>query len=422
MSIKLTADQQNAADAFMSFLINDTQSFFVIEGYSGCGKTTLVNYLIEVAENSCKFLKEITGESIKYSNIYLTATTHKAADTLQKSTKRPTSTIHSLLKLKVQHDYTNGTTKIVRTQASEMFYDALIFIDEASMADKALLDIIQKSTSNCKIVYIMDSKQLLPVFSKTVPLSDLQLPTVFLNQVVRQARDNPIISYAEQLRLAMNTSGPIPKLPICPEIQVMDDALFKEFLEYSYKNTNDISKFKILAWSNERVNQYNHFIRELLYPNEPLFTKGDKLVSNKVLDRNNEIIVKNEEIIELLNVTTLVSTSLNQEVWEFRANTSSGYQILFQPKDAYRFNQMKKEAKKHKDWYQYFVLEREYADFRHSYASTVHKAQGSTFETVFIDVDDILRNRKIDEVLRLLYVAITRASNNVILRSSSLSS
>jgi len=45
---------------------------------------------------------------------------------------------------------------------------------------------------------------------------------------------------------------------------------------------------------------------------------------------------------------------------------------------------------------------------------TVHKSQGSTFENVFVDAEDILANPNREEALRCLYVAVSRASHNVI--------
>ena len=47
------------------------------------------------------------------------------------------------------------------------------------------------------------------------------------------------------------------------------------------------------------------------------------------------------------------------------------------------------------------------------YASTVHKSQGSTYREVFVDLNNITKNNNWREVARLVYVAITRASENV---------
>jgi len=46
---------------------------------------------------------------------------------------------------------------------------------------------------------------------------------------------------------------------------------------------------------------------------------------------------------------------------------------------------------------------------------TVHKSQASTYHTVILDVKDAMKDRDTKERQRLLYTAVTRASNNLIL-------
>lgn len=56
-----------------------------------------------------------------------------------------------------------------------------------------------------------------------------------------------------------------------------------------------------------------------------------------------------------------------------------------------------------------------FANVNYGYSTTVHKSQGSTYYNVYIDMDDILKNKAINEMKRCLYTAITRASNNIYL-------
>jgi ATP-dependent exoDNAse (exonuclease V) alpha subunit len=55
-----------------------------------------------------------------------------------------------------------------------------------------------------------------------------------------------------------------------------------------------------------------------------------------------------------------------------------------------------------------------FCDLRPIHASTVHKSQGSTYQTVYVDLTDIGRNTRRDVLLRLLYVALTRAKGDVV--------
>ena len=73
-----------------------------------------------------------------------------------------------------------------------------------------------------------------------------------------------------------------------------------------------------------------------------------------------------------------------------------------------------KEAYNKGNLEQAYVLENKYADLRRMYASTVNKAQGSTYSTVFIDLNDIGKCRDRDQVNRMLYVAASRAKDKIV--------
>ena len=62
-----------------------------------------------------------------------------------------------------------------------------------------------------------------------------------------------------------------------------------------------------------------------------------------------------------------------------------------------------------------YKLKQQYPDLRPRDAATVHKAQGSTYETVFLDLDDLSTCRDSQMAARLLYVAFTRAKKRVVL-------
>ena len=66
-------------------------------------------------------------------------------------------------------------------------------------------------------------------------------------------------------------------------------------------------------------------------------------------------------------------------------------------------------------WSQYFDIKDTWLDLRSQYASTVHKAQGSSYDEVFIDLWDIGRCNRPSDTARMLYVSISRARKRVIL-------
>jgi hypothetical protein len=99
---------------------------------------------------------------------------------------------------------------------------------------------------------------------------------------------------------------------------------------------------------------------------------------------------------------------------KFRATSAFDQDpVIFQPKDPAKVQKISRHFAKDKNWGPYFRMKEEWADLRPIHASTVHKAQGSTYRKVFVDMDDIGRNTRWRDLVRLLYVAITRASHEV---------
>jgi ATP-dependent exoDNAse (exonuclease V) alpha subunit len=61
----------------------------------------------------------------------------------------------------------------------------------------------------------------------------------------------------------------------------------------------------------------------------------------------------------------------------------------------------------------FYPLKNHFAQMRPSHAITSHKSQGSTFHSVYVHVQDIMLNKNRIEMLRALYVAITRSSTKL---------
>jgi len=66
-------------------------------------------------------------------------------------------------------------------------------------------------------------------------------------------------------------------------------------------------------------------------------------------------------------------------------------------------------------WKDYYEFIEQFADLTYNHAITVHKSQGSTYKQVIVNIDNLNINPNKKELLRLLYTAITRASELLIL-------
>jgi exodeoxyribonuclease-5 len=411
--MKLSTDQEAAADKFMEFLFDDHEHEMAIVGHSGTGKTTLTKELLKLARNTSKLNQLITNNDNELK-VVCAATTNKAAKVLCDKLGEDTSTIHNLLGLKVINNFKTGKTNLKKSANYTILENTLVIIDEASMIDRQLLDIIRESTMDCKVLYIGDSYQLAPVFETTCPVFKEVQNQAVLTTIKRQKKGSPIITEGEKFREAVLTNQFQDIEPDGCAIRHVSGTDFKRLMEEEYTRPNRVATDAlVMAWTNSRVLQYNSFIRALT-TSEEAYTVGELVVTNKPILSSKSAVVYSTD-----------STARVTRIYESRQHDVDGYSIdldgvvtVFVAKDPNIPKALLKHAAKEKDWSEYFAIKDFYADLRPVHASTIHKAQGSTHKTVFIDLSDVGRNNKPNEVARLLYVAITRASHKVVLYGS----
>lgn len=407
--MQLSADQQTAANAFLAFLLDDTKQEILLIGNAGTGKSFLTKYLVQLARNNTKLLK-LLGSSNGELNIRFTASTNKAAVVLADKVGEEASTIHSLLGLKVLNDYKTGQTKLQKTNNTEVFYNTLIVIDEASMIDSALLKIIREQTMNCKLLYIGDSAQLAPIFETESPVFASVPDKLELTTIQRQQADNPIIQLSQQLRNSVFTDTFSEIMPNGVQIQHLSGEDFQAEIDRAFTHNYSVDSAKILAWTNTKVLQYNDYIHNLIKNTSDILVGDTMVTNNPILAANGSTAHSTDSFITVRSIEPGKEHDIEGN-WITIKET--GVRV-FVAKDLNEVTTLLKNLAKAKEWVQYFKWKDFFADLRNIYASTVHKSQGSTYGTVFIDLSDIGSNNKSNEVARLLYVAITRASEKVI--------
>lgn len=403
----LTDDQQNALDLFVAFLMSPVEQVFVLEGYSGTGKSTLIKTLMDRLHGYIKMTKLIDPD-FKELPVQLTATTNKAAEAFSSITGMEVLTIHSFLGLRVNTNYrTNTTTLIPRPNSQVDSY--LLFIDEASFIDSQLLGLIFAQTSRCKIVFIGDRAQLTPVKSSGVPpVFAAAFHGAMLEKVVRQAEGHPITDMATQFRNTVNTGIWTPVKPDGKHVihmprDAFEDAILAEFTrpEWRYKDS------KVLGWTNKCVIGYNHAISNHI-KGDPDFQVGDYAVNNSFVSAG-KTSIKTDQLVCI--------TCIEEETEEFdvpgKYITVDYAHRFFFPKSLEAKNLRIKQAKAVDDTYTLARIDTSWIDLRAAFAQTINKSQGSTYDRVYIDLDDLRRCNSGDQIARMMYVGPSRARHQV---------
>jgi len=408
--MQLTDDQLDASAAFTDFLIDEDEKYMVIMGAAGTGKSTLMKHLINTVEQKMKLYSLLLGKKREQGDfkIELCATTNKAAAVLTELSQIQARTIHSRLGLVPKQNYKTGETTFVKGRSHQIIYNTLLIIDEASFISNDLLKDIESSTVDCKIVLVGDQYQLAPV-RQTVPIMDtISCSKVALEKIMRHG--GAIAEAGARFRETVKTGVFTNIVPNGKEIIHVDGPTFQRMIDTTFTDkTYTMDKARILAWTNTKVQQYNDHIRKI-NGHAPHLGKDDVLITNKaIINGGTSFITDSEVRIRNEGHATTVMDIPGRMV------ILSDYGEYFLPDDQFAVAALLKFLAKEKNWKDFFEVKNNWLDLRPVYASTVHKSQGSTYDTVFINLADIGRCNITSDVARMLYVALTRASKQVVL-------
>ncbi|MDB5551934.1 MAG: ATP-binding protein [Rhizobium sp.] len=371
--MQFSTQQDEALKVVSRWLKEPRSQVFRLFGYAGTGKTTLAKH----------FADEVDGD------VLFAAFTGKAAQVLRSRGASNARTIHSLIyRPKGEEEVEDEVTG--KTSMSPMFSinrqspvakAKLIVIDECSMVDEALgKDLLSFGT---KVLVLGDPGQLPPVSGGGFFTE--QEPDYLLTEIHRQARDNPIIQLAMQVREGKELMhGDYGTAQIIGRDGVTQDLV--------------LGADQVLVGTNKTRKRYNQRLRELKgFPNS-YPAAGDKLVC-----------LRNDQVKGLLN------GSLWQVMSASRETTKPGINLLVRPED----DDMDRGAAKIKllkaafeeiDGEIPWNMRKRYDEFDYGYALTVHKAQGSQWNNVVL-FDEGWAFRETRE--RWLYTAITRAAETI---------
>ena len=417
----LNEGQKAAAEKFMQFLFSDAKEM-IISGPGGVGKTHLMGYMIDSVLPRYQKTCELMGVPAEYTNVVMTATTNKAVEELGKATGRPATTIYSFMNLKVQDDYSNGTSKVSKTKQWTVHRNKVIFVDESSMVDTTLRNLILEGTFKCKIVYVGDSCQLAPVKE---PISPIYLANLSESELLEPMRTRcphlQNLNHTMRERVKAKVFGDIQLVPGI--IDWLDGPDMEKAINDNFISNNTADR--VMAYRNDRVHDFNDHIRSLRGLGQ-LYTVGENLVCNTAyqppMKMGSNLVGLSVEspitVVKAADQTEMIQITPHSQLEIQRLDLRNQYGIVLEdvlvPVDREHLKQLLKYFANQQDWPTYFRLKNEYPDIRPRDACTVYKSQGSTYDTAFIDLGDIGSCNRPDIVLRMLYVAVSRARFRVV--------
>ena len=289
------------------------------------------------------------------------------------------------------------------------------------MINTALFNFLLKGLDNtCKVLFVGDKNQLAPIKEELSLIYNNEYPTSLLNKSVRNSEKQALMDLCEQAKQTVIT-GKFSEIKEVPGvIDFVTGPQLKGLLERTY-NKEDSSK-RILCYTNKRVIQYNEYIRELRGYIRP-YEIGEILSNNessqlKLKSRlYTDQLIKVTDIISDKNCNDII-TGHNIRIIELVVEdliTKEQYEVTCFADNDDRRDVLKYYADS-KRWDSYFKIKNSYPDLRPIAASTTHKAQGSTYESVIVDLNDISTCTDVKQTARMQYVALSRAKKRIFIR------
>ena len=351
------------------------KNFLIITGGPGTGKTTIVSSIIDLY----KKVNKLTYDEL-IREVVVLAPTGRASKRLTEKSLFPASTIHSFLKWNKEADKF-AVNEYNKSEAR------LVIIDEASMIDVPLFHSLLKGLRiDTKIIMVGDYDQL-PSVGPGQLLKDLieseQLNVISLKELYRQGEDSSIITLAHDIN--------------CGEV---NDSIFNVNYDLDYIKTNNIvnslkeivesykdesyNDFQVLVPMYKGINgidNFNKILQDIFNPkskSKKELVVGD--ITYRECDKVLQLVNMPDERIFNGDIGTISRIDNKEIIIDYDIN-----EVRFTPAN---FNK-----------------------FKHGYAISIHKSQGSEFDTVVLPVTSSYSKML---YRKLYYTAVTRSKKKLI--------
>lgn len=459
----LNEDQFALFEEMITFTEADNGNMLLVKGVAGSGKTTLISNYIKY------YLATYTMRRIA-----CTATTNKAVKVLVEKIKVDSkyenmivfSTIHKRLGLK----------ETINDFGEQLFlpdFDSIdndnnyhtIIIDECSMISSVIKGRDSRATSlwqnlvqfanqfNIKLIFVGDFCQIPPVGEERCILDmpstiiEHNIKVLELTKVVRQAQGSPIIQVSTFVRehqdyklitynyQTVKTEFGNVVIANRDNVPGVMELIREHVQSEEFKENSDY--FRVLAWTNAKVNSLNGVIRNMIYGSvaaRESILVGERLIADKPILHvdgfKKTVLYTTSEEFEVVGVRVAQSEGRMEDgkdtfkVYRTKvlgANDHEPVEIdIIHPDDKHKYalflDGIKKSAIEQKNkqlWRWFYSIQDRFANIAYQYCLTVHKSQGSTFKNAMVIEADIFKNQKHRERNQILYTAYTRPSETL---------
>ena len=449
--LKPTSKQVDWFNSIAEFLDSPMkESLFLLKGYAGTGKSTLIGHLVQ-------HLQKFSFKSV------LIAPTGRAAKVISNYSNRSAFTIHK----QIYYSKSEKGSGVKFVLKANKYKNTLFIVDEASMIGddrqnskffengSLLNDLIQYvySGNSCFLILVGDSAQLPPVNLEISPaLSKRELEnnynkkvtSITLTEVVRQLSNSGILYNAtvlreyifqeifDKFRFELNDFQDVQRIQDGEELlNILDNSL----------NEYGIDQVVFIVRSNKRANLYNQNIRRRILFLESSLSVGDQLMVVK----NNYFWIKPESqagfiangdiiIVEKINnikefygfkfaeitarLVDYPEMSSFETVVLMDTLTSNTPSLNYEESQSL-YKSVQEDYKNEKSSYKRFLKVKNNPYFnalqvKYSYSITCHKSQGGQWDRVFVEYP-YLPDGPNKDFFRWLYTAITRSKKGLYL-------
>jgi len=428
---RLSDEQKIIYDFFLSILPDTGDplenklmgpKFYVLNAPAGTGKTFLINKI----SSHFNTRKDFHGTG----TVMILAPTNKAVSLLP----RGSLTIHKFFQSSMQYDEDGGQEFDFQHILLNKSYPLLrlLIVDEASMVSSKMIEAFQ--TLRLHILFTCDEAQLPPVGEDTSPIFDLDSVKFSLTTNMRStlSPDNAVVQLA---RNKVMNPGDKTRFKGAMKEATIDDVISR------FSETEEgLKETVVLAYTKICKNDWNTKIRTKLYAADSKESPGVQTCLDKVYIGEKMVFSGHRKCEEMTYYSSdiIEVDDLKEERIRFPEARSKKDEINFfvitdqygvvwnlpkKPADEKKMNTLlkkkrdiicaEKDPRRRKfQWVEYYSFKNTYnPDLDYTYASTVHKAQGSEWQHVFVDYYNLNFSEKKSGPIfrdRLVYTALSR--------------